>query len=85
MSSADKLCNSLDPDQGRQKVGSDLDQNSLTLMVFLQESFKKVDLKKKQTTIKHAKFPSRQRVKCLYKHIIITFIEHKSSTQYSQI
>ena len=31
LSSADNLCNSLDPDQARQKVRPDLDPNCLTL------------------------------------------------------
>ena len=45
------FANSLDPDQGRQIVGPDLDQNCLTLMVFLKESFEKVNFEKYQQTM----------------------------------
>ena len=64
--SADNLCKQFRPRPSLFFGGSDLDPNCLTL----KEFFKKVDfLKKKKyqhTTKKHAKFPSRQRVKCAY-------------------
>ena len=47
--------NRLDPDQDRQNVGPDLDPNSLTLIVFLEEFFKKVDFEKSQQTTKNHK------------------------------
>ena len=55
---------SLDPDQARQNVRPDLDPNCLTLMVFLKDFFENVNLEKinLQTTKKHAKLPSMQRV-----------------------
>ena len=50
------FANSLDPDQARQSLSD-------TLMIFLKEFFKNVDFEKnQQTTKKHAKLPSRQRV-----------------------
>ena len=39
------FANSSDPDQARQNIGSDLDSNVLTLMVFLEDFFEKVYLK----------------------------------------
>ena len=60
---------SLDPDQARQNVGPDLNQNSLTLlMVFLKEFFENVNFENdQQTTIKYAKLPSMQgaNIKCI--------------------
>ena len=59
--SADMLdfANSLDPDQARRNVQSDLGPNCLTLMVFEKELFEKIDFEKNQkTTKKHAKLPS---------------------------
>ena len=35
--------NSLDPDQARQNVGPNLDPNCLTLMIFMNFFFEKVD------------------------------------------
>ena len=71
VSSADNQCKTVwtqirpdknvGPDLSDKNVGPDLDPNCLTLMVFLKEIFKKDDFEK----IKHAKFPSRQRVKPL--------------------
>ena len=46
------FANNLDPDQARQNVGPDLDPNCLTLMVFMQEFFEKVNLKKNPQTKK---------------------------------
>ena len=37
------FANSLDPDQARLNVGPDGDPNCLTLMVFLKDSFEKVN------------------------------------------
>ena len=59
---------SLDPDQNRQNVGTDLDPNSFslfdTLMVFLKEFFEKDDFEKNQRTTKHMKkLSSMRRVK----------------------
>ena len=39
---------SLDPDQARHFVGSDLDPNCLTLRVFVKEFFEKNDFEKNQ-------------------------------------
>ena len=51
------FANSLNPDQARQYIGSDLDP----LNVFLKDFFLKVDFEENQQTIeKHAKFPSKQ-------------------------
>ena len=59
------FANSLDPDQARHHVEPDLDPNCLTLIVILKEFLKEVDFEiNQQTTKKHLKFPSRQRVKC---------------------
>ena len=46
----------LDPDQAQQHVGSDLDPNILTLMVFLKEIFekKKILIEISRQTKKHA-------------------------------
>ena len=47
--------NSLDPDQFSQNAGPDMDPNCLKLIVFLKESFEKVNFEKKrsqQTTTK---------------------------------
>ena len=41
------FANSLDPDLVQQNVGSDLNPNSLTLIVFLKELFEKVNFEKK--------------------------------------
>ena len=35
------FANSLDPDQDQQNIGPDLDPNSLTLIVFMKDFFKK--------------------------------------------
>ena len=49
----DTFANSLDTDQDRQNVGSDLDTNCFTLLiVFLKEFFKKVDFEKKSEQTK---------------------------------
>ena len=56
--SADNLCKQFGPrsgpteDQAQQNVGPYLDQNCLTLMVFLTEFFRKVYCEKNQTTKK---------------------------------
>ena len=55
------ITNNLDRDQTQRNVGPDLDPNCLTLMVFLIFE-KKLFKKKQQTTKKHEKLPSRQRV-----------------------
>ena len=61
MSSADNHYKQFGP---RQSVGPDLDPNCLTLIVYPKESSKKVDFENnQQTTKKHEKLPSRQRVK----------------------
>ena len=61
------FANSLDPDQDwvRQNIGPDLDPNCFDADgIFLKEFFKKVNFEKnQQTTKKHAKLPSRQKVK----------------------
>ena len=55
--SADNFANSLDPDQGCQTVGPDLDT-----LLFLKECIEKVNIEKNQRmTKKHAKLPSMQR------------------------
>ena len=61
------VANSLDLDQARQDVGPDLDPNCLTLRVIsCKKCSKKLILKKdRQTTKKHAKLPSMQRVNFL--------------------
>ena len=41
VSSADNLCNRLDPDHAGQDVKPDLDPNCVTLMIFLKEILKK--------------------------------------------
>ena len=47
------FANSLDPGQDRHSVGPDLDPNHLTLTVFLNEFFEKVNFEKsKQRTTK---------------------------------
>ena len=48
------FANSLDPDQARQNIGTDLDPHCLTLMIFLKDLFEKVNLKKKSTDDKKA-------------------------------
>ena len=53
------FANSMDTDQARQNVCSDLGPNCLTLMVFLKEFFEKVDFEKNQQTTKSM---NRQRV-----------------------
>ena len=65
LSSADNLCNSLEPDQARQDVRPDLDPNCLTLIVFLKELFEKLFFKKISADDKRndEKLPSMQRVK----------------------
>ena len=60
------FANSLSPDQARHFVGPDLDPKCLTLMICLNNFFEKMILIKKQTTEKHAKLPSRQRVLISY-------------------
>ena len=50
----------LDPDQGHQNVGTDLDQNCWILMQFLKAFFDKFDFEKKTADDKKH---SRQRVK----------------------
>ena len=57
--------NSLAPDQARQNVGSDLDPNSLTLVVFLKDSFEKINFEKKSAVRKanHEILPIIQSVK----------------------
>ena len=40
------FANSMDPEQARQNVWPDLEPTCLTLMIFLKEIFKKVNLKK---------------------------------------
>ena len=57
------FANSLDPDQARQNVQPDLDPNCL--MVFLKDFFfkKLIKIKICRQQKKHAKLPSRQRVK----------------------
>ena len=56
------FANSLDPDQVRQYVGPDLDPNCLT-HIFLKYFFEKFSFEKnQQTTKKHEKLPSMQRV-----------------------
>ena len=50
------FANSFDPDQARHFVGPDLDQNCLTLLVFLKYFFGKDDWKNQQMSKKHAKF-----------------------------
>ena len=40
------FANSLNPDQAGQNIGSELNPNYLTLMVFLKELFEKVDFEK---------------------------------------
>ena len=56
------FANSLEPDQARQYVGSDLGSNCLTMVVFLKEFFQKVNFEKKTADDKkHAKFPNRQK------------------------
>ena len=58
------FANSLNPDQALQHIEADMDPNCLTLMIFLNEFFEKVDFEKsQQMTKKHAKLPSRDRVK----------------------
>ena len=59
------FANSLDPDLAWQNIGPDLDSNCLTLwLYFWKIVLKKLILKKNtQTTKKHAKLPSKQRVK----------------------
>ena len=58
MLSADNLCKQFGPRSGPTNVGPDLDQNYLTLMVFLKYFFDKVDFEKnQQTTKKHENFP----------------------------
>ena len=63
------LVNSFDPDQARQNMVPELDQNCLSLrvMVFQKSFFKKVTfLKRSAATKKHAKLPSMHRFKsCL--------------------
>ena len=49
--SADNFANSRNQDQNQQNIGSDLDPNLLTLIVFLKECFKKTQ----QTLQKHDK------------------------------
>ena len=59
------FANILDPDQDRLNVGPDLDPNCLPLrlMVLLKEFLKNVDFEKiQQTTKKHSKLPSMQKV-----------------------
>ena len=67
---ADKLvitfANSLDPNQDRQNVCPDLDPSCLKLVVFLEEFNEKVNFdKSQQTTTKHKKLSSMQRVNAL--------------------
>ena len=63
------FANSLDPDQAHKMSGLIWIQ-IVTLIVFLKEFFEIVDEKNWQTTKKHEKLPSRQRVKsrhiCFY-------------------
>ena len=49
------FANSLDPDQDGQNVGSDLDPNRLTLMLFLKEFFEKVNFENSQQTTTKAR------------------------------
>ena len=60
MSSSDNLCkvwNSLDPDQARQNVESDLDRNCLTLWWYCRIFFISWFWKKSADDKKHKKFP----------------------------
>ena len=64
MSSADNICKQFGPRSSLTKCRAWSESKLFdTLMVFLKEFFKWFDIEKKQqTTKKHAKFPSRQRV-----------------------
>ena len=63
MSSADNLHDSLEPVQAGQNIGLDLYSNCLTPIVNPEFFFEKVNFEKnQQTTKKHAKLPSKQRV-----------------------
>ena len=70
MSAADNFWKQFGPKSGPTKLRpvfsrSDLDSNCLTLMVFLEEFFKKVYFEKKSADKKHEKLPSRERVKTM--------------------
>ena len=63
LSSADNLYKQFGPRSGRTNVGPGPDPKRLTLWVFLKEFFEKVYFEKnQQTTKKHGKLPSMQRV-----------------------
>ena len=47
--------NSLDPDQFSQNAGPDMDPNCLKLIVFLKESFEKVNFEKKKSNRRQQK------------------------------
>ena len=63
------FANSVDPDQAWQNVRSDLDPNCLTFWWYSRKIFfEKVNfLKNPQTTEKHAKLPSMQRINELWR------------------
>ena len=67
MSSTDNRCKQFVPRSGL-NVRPDMDQNYLTLVVFLKELFEKVDFEKnQQTTNSMKKLPRMQKVKLEYR------------------
>ena len=69
--------NSLDPDQDRHSLGTDLNQNCLTLIVTLKEFVEKLILKKvSRSQQNHEKLTSMQRVNPINSAFITTAADH---------
>ena len=60
--SADTFTNSFGPDQARQNVGPDLNNNCLTVIIFLDDFFENVNFENKteKTTISMHNYPARK-------------------------